>query len=384
MPDRCRLIEISGKPYERGVSYGTQAAPEIRIGIAHYAKQVNALSLSDAEIERVAMAFVPRIEEFAPHHVEEMRGVARGADVPFHHILLLNARTEILKLATNPAQRAKLLSEDEPDGCTGIVVQPEASAERRLIHAHNWDWKAESAESSIVVRIRSDDGPDILMFTEAGALGRFGFNSVGTAITANYLESDRDYRMLGFPLALLRRHVLEHGHFAQSLKSAYTIPKSTSNNMLVSTASGGLAFDLECAPDESFLVEPEGGVLVHANHWRSPVALSKLTERGVISMPDSLYRDRRLRSLIEPLIGSITVAQLKKILADNWETPWSLCRPPRPSALHNLTATVVTLVMQPEIGLMEVSLLPANGNPYHDYRLEMEPTARLHRVNSPL
>jgi len=43
------------------------------------------------------------------------------------------------------------------------------------------------------------DGPDLMTFTEAGALGRCGFNAVGIAITANYLECDRDYRQVGVP-----------------------------------------------------------------------------------------------------------------------------------------------------------------------------------------
>ena len=46
------------------------------------------------------------------------------------------------------------------------------------------------------VPLRRDDGPDLLTFTEAGALGRSGFNAAGIAITANYLRSDRDYAWL--------------------------------------------------------------------------------------------------------------------------------------------------------------------------------------------
>jgi hypothetical protein len=56
----------------------------------------------------------------------------------------------------------------------------------------------------VVVRILRDDGPDLLTFTEAGGLARSGFNSAGIAITANYLESDRDYRELGIPLPFIR------------------------------------------------------------------------------------------------------------------------------------------------------------------------------------
>jgi isopenicillin-N N-acyltransferase-like protein len=374
MTRRCRLIEIAGAPHERGRDYGVQAEREIRAGIAHYGAQVRDLKLEDAELARVVAAYLPRIEAFEPRYVEEMRGIADGAGVDFHHIVMINARTEVLKLATNPKLRDQLLGEIEPDGCTSLIVAPGATAEGRLIHAHNWDWKMESADASVVLRIRDEDGPDILMFAEAGALGRFGFNSVGIGITANYLESERDYRQVGVPLALIRRHALEQSHFALALRTVYTTPKSGSNNMSLTHVDGEI-FNFECAPDETFQVEPRDGVLVHANHWQSPVALTKLQERGSFAMPDSLYRDRRLRALVEPGIGSLTVDDVKAALRDNWASPWSICRPPRPSAMSNLSATVVTIVMQPALGLMEVAVLPALDPTFTSYTLEMDAVA---------
>lgn len=377
MTRHCRLIEIAGPPHERGRQYGLQARAEINAGISHYAAQVRGLKLDDAALQDVIQAYLPKIEAFEPAYAEEMRGVAAGAEVPFHHVVMLNARTEVLKLAVNRDLRERLLDDVEPDGCTALVAAPEATADGRLIHAHNWDWKMESADASIVVRIRGDDRPDILMFAEAGALGRFGFNSVGIAVTGNYLESERDYRRIGVPLALLRRHALEQTHFALALRSAYATPKSGSNNIVL-THRDGLVFNFECAPDETFPVDPRDGVLVHANHWQSPVALSKLRERGIASMPDSLYRDRRLRALIEPRIGRLTVDDIKAALLDDWASPWSICRPPRPSAMSNLSATVVSLVMQPAIGLMEVALLPAIDPGFARYTLEMESGAAAH------
>ncbi|MDB5707203.1 MAG: peptidase acyl-coenzyme A:6-aminopenicillanic acid acyl-transferase [Sphingomonas bacterium] len=371
MTRKCRLIEIAGTPYERGRQYGVQAEPEIRAGISHYAAQVRDLKLEDSELARIVAAYLPSIEAFEPRYVEEMRGIADGAGVEFHHIVMINARTEVLKLATNAALRGQLLGDVEPDGCTTLIVAPAAAAAGRLIHAHNWDWKMESADASVVLRIRDEEGPDILMFAEAGALGRFGFNARGIGVTANYLECDRDYRQIGVPLALIRRHALEQTHFALALRTAYTTPKSGSNNMSLTHRDGEI-FDFECAPDETFQVEPRRGVLVHANHWQSPVALAKLQERGPFAMPDSLYRDRRLRALVEPRIGSLTVDDVKATLLDDWASPWSICRPPRPSAMSNLSATVVTLVMQPALGLMEVAVLPALDPSFTSYTLEME------------
>jgi len=298
------LIEISGAPRERGRQYGQKAAGRIKKGTTHYFAQLKELSLDAKGVAALVRDYLPVIEAFEPSYIEEMRGIAEGADVPFEDVVLLNARTEIIKLA-NPAIRARLKTPEDPDGCTGVVVLPQATTNGRLIHAQNWDWKRECAETAVVLKVRRDDGPDLMTFTEAGALGRCGFNAVGIAITANYLESDRDYRQVGVPLALIRRKVLENEHLALAMRAVYCTKKSAANNMIVSHREG-VAIDFECAPDETFQVHPQNGLLVHANHFVSPVALGKLKDTGPFNTPDSLYRDIRVRDLLQPHIGSIT------------------------------------------------------------------------------
>lgn len=362
------LYELSGGPEARGDSYGRQAAVRIRRSIGHYHAQLSGGGLDAARIHRLARAFVSRVEAFDPAYVAEMRGIARGADVAFEDVMLLNCRTEILQLAKRG------LPEAEPDGCTGAIVTPQATADGTLLHGQNWDWKSECAETGVVLRIRRDDGPDILTFVEAGGLSRAGLNAAGIAITANYLESDRDYRQAGVPLALIRRKVLMQSQLAVALHAVYTTPKSASNNMIVSQA-GGIAIDFECAPDETFQVHPDNGLLVHANHWVSPVALSKLRDTGIVATPDSLYRDLRVRDLLAPRRGRIDVAAVKAALFDDYQTPWSVCRPPRPSLSSNLSATVAQIVMVPARGVMEVAMLPALDRRFTTYRLDIEPIA---------
>jgi len=222
-----------------------------------------------------------------------------------------------------------------------------------------------------VLRVARDDGPDLLTFTEAGGLARSGMNAAGIAITANYLESDRDYRQLGVPLALLRRKALEQQHLALAMRIVYATPKSASNNVMVSHA-GGVAIDFECAPDETFQVQAERGVIVHANHFQSLVALAKLKDTGIATTPDSLYRDLRVRQLVEPHIGRLTRAEIKAALFDDFATPWSVCRPPRLNTSSNLSASVAMVVMEPALGLMDVAMLPALNRQFTEYRLEME------------
>src|SRR3546814_8485152 len=161
--------------------------------------------------------------------------MAEGAGVEVEDILLINARTEILKLAGRSAAGR---GAEEADGCTGAVLLPEATRDGALVHGQNWDWKIECAETGVVLKVRREDVPDYLTFTEAGGLARSGLNAAGIAITANNLECDRDYCQIGVPLALLRRKVLESEHLAAALGAVSATPKSASNNMMVSHASG--------------------------------------------------------------------------------------------------------------------------------------------------
>jgi isopenicillin-N N-acyltransferase-like protein len=371
-PVPAPLIDVSGPPRERGRQYGEQARERIARGIAHYTAQLEGARLGWPDIEAIVETYEPTIAAFEPTYIEEMKGIAEGAGVPFAAVVLLNARTEILKLADR--RRKGQPAEIDPDGCTGLAVLPEAAAAGRVIHAQNWDWKAECAETAVVLRVRRDDGPDVLTFTEAGGMARSGMNSAGIAITANYLESDRDYKQIGVPLALLRRKALEQERLALAMRIVYATPKSASNNVMVSQA-GGVAIDFECAPDETFQVHPERGVIVHANHFQSAVALGKLKDTGIANTPDSLYRDLRVRQLLEPHIGQITRDHVKAALFDDYESPWSVCRPPRLNTSNNLSASVAMVVMEPALGLMQVAMLPALNREFTDYRLEMKGTS---------
>ena len=131
----------------------------------------------------------------------------------------------------------------------------------------------------------------------------------------------------------------------------------------------GFAIDFECAPDEAFALYPQDGLLVHANHWTSPVALTKLRDCGLANTPESVYRDWRVREILQRDVGRITTDHVKAAMADDFGSPWSVCRPPRPSLFGNLSATVATLVMDPAAGTMEVSPMPAIERRFTRYNI---------------
>jgi isopenicillin-N N-acyltransferase-like protein len=64
---------------------------------------------------------------------------------------------------------------------------------------------------------------------------------------------------------------------------------------------------------------------------------------------------------------------VKAALLDDFASPWSVCRPPRPTVNGTMTATVAMIVMEPALGVMEVARLPALDRRFTTYHL---PAAR--------
>lgn len=371
----CPQIEISGPPHERGVQYGTAARPQIERGVAHYTAQLQEAGFDRDRMHDLARTYLPTMEAYDATQVEEMRGIAKGAGLALEDILFLNARTEIVKLGTTPKLRERLGDLARSDECTSALALPEATATGTVIQGQNWDWKVECADSCVVLRIRRDDGPDVLTFTEAGGLARSGMNSAGIAVTSNYLDSDRDYQQLGVPLLMTRRKMLEASYLAEITRIVYGTRRSGSNNLTISHA-GGVGYNLECAPDEVFLIEPRDGILTHANHWNAPDARVKLRDMGIVNTPDTLLRNIRVDQVMRRAHGRIDRKTFRAAFLDSYQHPYSVCRPPRASVTMKASATIASIIIESAKGEMEIAILPALHPQFTTYRLDMDAEAQ--------
>jgi len=284
--------------------YGQQAADRVNSSVDYYVAPLAAAGIGWPGARALAADYMPLIEAFSPSQLEEMRGIAEGAGVDVEGIVIVNARTEMMFGATAKDDAGA------DDGCTGVIAMPEATKNGHVLHAQNWDWREECVHTGVVLRIRRDEGPDILTFSEAGGLARSGLNAAGIAVSGNFLACDRDYQQQGVPLALLRRRVLESTHFALAIHTLASNQRSCSNNMMLSDAAGE-AIDCECAPDELFCLYPEDGMITHSNHFLHPAAQAKLRDTYIATSPDSLYRHRRVRNLLAPKRGALTADDLR-------------------------------------------------------------------------
>ncbi len=354
------LIDLRGEPYERGVAHGKAVPERIHGSIALYRGELERRGVKLAEIHRLARDFTPHVGGYDPTYLEEMQGIADGAGVALEDIVLVNCRTEMMFGA-----RQILEIDPKNDGCTAAIVLPEAAEGGQLIHAHNWDWREQCVDTGVVLRIRRDDGPDILTFVEAGGLARLGLNAAGVSLSGNYIACERDFKTGGrTPLGLVRRKLLESANLAGALRAAWGHRRACSTNVMLahapasSPASYAEAINLEMAPDEIFPIAPRDGILVHANHWVSSAAQAKLRDTGIEITACTLYRQRRVEDALRRKGRKLSIADLKEALADEYGKPDSVLRPPKPGIAGSVTCTVCTTVMLPAKGEMWVARKP--------------------------
>ncbi|HEM7852751.1 TPA: C45 family autoproteolytic acyltransferase/hydrolase [Burkholderia multivorans] len=366
------FIQTSGSPYERGLQHGAAVPARVRASVDLYQQQLLRRGVDTSTLDQLAEAMKPCIERFDPAYLSEMQGIADGAGVRLVDIIVINCRTEMM-FGHGQIQRADATTGEPDDGCTGLIVLPEASATGRLLHAHNWDWREECTETGIVIRMERSDGPDLLMFTEAGSLMRHGFNASGVSLTGNFLTSERDYRKpADAPLVLIRRKMLEANNICEAMKALWSGDRFASNNLMLAQAQGE-AVNLECAPDEIFWITPENGFVVHANHWICPVARTKLLDLGLRANPDSIYRQRRVTDRLTRARtngnGLINWSVIRAALADDFAKPDGVLRHPKPASFASISATVATTLMEPAAGKMWIARKPYEGIEFEEYSL---------------
>lgn len=360
------FIDVAGPPHERGLDYGRQAAERVHKSEEIYVRAMEQRGFRWDEVKRLAREFVPAVADLNLHYLDEMEGIAAGAGVGLETVIVVNARSEIFNGRTSDARRAADAAMPT-EGCTGALALGSATRDGRLIHGQNWDFNAECVESAVVLRVGHEDGTSLMTFVEAGGLARSGFNGAGIAVTANALKSDRDFNRGGVPLSIVRRRILEARTFAEAIGAVTSVERAIANNMMLSAAAGDEAIDLETIPGDIFPLWPdEAGLMVHANHFRSPVALTKIVDGHVAErMPGTLYRDRRVMRHLATRAGDLTIEDFKTAFSDDFGTPYAVCRPPCPSEEGIEASTVATVIFDTANG--ELHARPAPYDPETGY-----------------
>jgi isopenicillin-N N-acyltransferase-like protein len=302
MDSPLRVIDVSGTPAEMGRRYGVEAADLVRANVdAYLARFARALGLNREGVARAGAAFAATTRLHFPRLADMLEACADAAGVEAALIYAINARSELLY--GNPAQE-----------CTSIGLLSEST-----VLAQNWDWHPDQRPYTLLLITRDERGHQVAALTEAGMLAKAGLNNSHLGVCVNLIGCDRDGRPGGVPYHVLLRSVLEADSLSWATRNAIRAPRSASINLLIgqSHPEGGELVDLELAPGEVGWLNPQDGILVHANHFESNVPVyDTIKDWG----GSSLFRSARARRML------IEKKSILDVLTDHHSYPLSICR----------------------------------------------------------
>ena len=236
------------------------------------------------------------------------------------------------------------------EGCTSFALGPGATAGGAVFVGQNQDQDPEMEGFGIVLKVRPDEGPSMLMATFGGLVGYPGVNGDGVAFAQNSLANGVWRHAL--PHYPLKRALLEQSSVDGCVEAVGRARLASCGNMMLGDKSGRL-LDIEATPDGYAVVEPDEGILVHTNHFRSEKYVPE--EKLLQALPDSAARLARMTGLLEAERGRIGLETIKQCLRDHDGGEAAICRhePERPMK------TIASIIAEPEHGRLHVS----RGNP---------------------
>jgi isopenicillin-N N-acyltransferase-like protein len=103
-------------------------------------------------------------------------------------------------------------------------------------------------------------------------------------------------------------------------------------------------------------------------------------DTGLQETPCSIYRDKRVRELLARELdggrGRLTLDNFRAAFFDDYGSPWSVCRPPRPNNRGNIVATSAMILMRPGEGHLEACPMPALNKRFTTYSLTPDAVAQ--------
>ena len=243
--------------------------------------------------------FLPAIQQWTPDLLEEMEGIAAGANQPWHWIYAYNLLDEEWTWAR------RYRSHGAP-GCTAVGV---VGANGTPVLGQTMDIPSVHDGTQAVLHLEGATGPDVVLFTHAGMIGLTGCNSHGLALVVNNLEvlpaSER-----GLPVAFVMRGILDRVNLAHAVDFVAAAPHATGQHYGMASPAGFAS--VEGWGTGTAIAARLDSCLLHTNH-----PLYTEETEGDVEIP---YRRSRTRERLDYIGGAVEanqgVAGVKALLSD--------------------------------------------------------------------
>jgi isopenicillin-N N-acyltransferase-like protein len=351
------LIRVQGSHAEVGKQLGEAVRPLIQHSVENARNLVEStrmdLHLTWEGARTQARKYMPFAHERYPQYVEELNGMAEGANVNNIDLAVVN----FLEAVTTDALHLTK--------CTSLSVNEQNTANRHVLVAHNEDWLPDDEPDVYLVQAKLDDEPAFLAMSYGGLLPNIGFNEEGLCQCCDTVYPN-DTR-IGIPRVIVSRAVLGAKTIGQAIRRTLVPLRAAGYNHLITHESGEM-YNVEVSAHNFDILYAENGYLVHTNNYLSPKMES------IESNPDELIHTRvryyRALHLLKEN-KKHTIKTLEAILSDHVNYPDSVCN----HSVFDLDPldrekTIISMVMDLSERKMEVAWGNPCANQYHSFDAE--------------
>ncbi|MGO1120380.1 C45 family autoproteolytic acyltransferase/hydrolase [Rhodovibrionaceae bacterium A322] len=271
------VIEANGSPRDLGRALGV-AGKTALVEDAFNTAQFQTLSqwIGSSRVEQILAA----AERNFPEIVEEIRGIAEGAEQPFEKVFVWNCRGDLRDLARS-----------DDDGCT--TFQLPASEKHPATIGHNEDGAPAFQGKGFMVKAKPDQGPAFEAFCYPGMLPghAFGYNANGLVQTINNIRPHD--LTVGIPRHVITRAILSCKDMAQALELTRRTDRASGFHHNLGSCQQPNLYSVE-APASGQKALEVSAPLAHANHLLYPA----FTELPQDITPSTASRQARADELL--------------------------------------------------------------------------------------
>lgn len=342
----------AGGPRERGRAYGAALAPLVHDHIAKWLASLAHAGLGEPRAyvrEMLAETdFLAAIRAFTPDLLEEIEGVAEGADADADLVYALQLLDEEWAYRGRRAEKCSSLAIVTPDGPTWI--------------GQNMDLGAYTDGSQALLAIEGEDrAPGALIFTTAGMIGLMGVNEAGVGVCVNSLPQ-LPSAPEGLPVAFVLRRLLQCGSASEAAALIQRLPHATNQHYVLAGLGTARSFEASAAGVTEYH-PPAPDRVFHTNH--------PLAEAPGATPSDDTNSEARLKSVVERLgQGSPDTEAIQAALSACDDPRNPVCRiPDEDAGLIGLTTGSMISAIGPGDIECWVSPGPPSERGYSRFRL---------------
>jgi isopenicillin-N N-acyltransferase-like protein len=324
MSSQLPVIELSGSPRERGQAHGEAFRDVIHKVYTEYFEDVlhppeeKPHSLTREWCMAWAREHIPHVRDYAPDLFEEVEGIAEGTKMAVEDVIFLNGFLAIADWASPTFQEHRLA---QSGGCTSFGVSGHLTGGEAII-GQNYDLESLYQRGAVLLRVKSDDAPDSLLYTTAGMVGCAGINAAGIAVVINNLIPNDSRAGVLYPFQV--RKLLQASDPGSAMDAVIFAQRTSGTNYIVAHESGAVVA-LETSARDYAVIDGWAGPIGHANHYVGDKML-KYEARWTGERGQSIFRHSRMNYLLREDEEQINLKRFKQILSDHANYPIAICR----------------------------------------------------------